>query len=74
MGLLGATCKYCLRKSIGRSTLTLDELTTVVIEIEATLYNRPLTYVHDDSEGKSHALTPANLIYGQRVATTPSLT
>ena len=64
--------KRCLKKTIGRSTLTLDELTTIMIEIEATLNNRPLTYVHDDSEGISHTLTPADLIYGRRVATTPS--
>ena len=28
--------------------------------------------MHDDSEGASHALTPADLIYGCRVATTPN--
>ena len=44
----------------------------MVIEIEATLNNRPLTYVHDDIEGVSCALTPADLIYVHRVATTPS--
>ena len=64
--------KRCFKKTIGQSTLTLDELTTIVIEIEATLNNRPLTYVHDDSEGVSHALTPAYLIYGCRVATSPN--
>ena len=61
-----------MKKTIFRSTLTLDELTTTVIEIEATLNNRPLTYVHDDSEGVSYALTPADLIYGHRVATSPN--
>ena len=61
--------KRCLKKIIGQSTLTLDELTTIVIEIEATMNNRPLTYVHDDSEGVSHALTPADIIYGRRVPT-----
>ena len=64
--------KRCLRKVVGRATLTLDELTTVIIEIETTLNNRPLTYIHDDNEGVSHALTPASLIYGRRIATTPS--
>ena len=61
--------KRCLKKTIGQSILTLDELTAIVIEIEA---NRPLIYVHDDSEGVSHALTPAILIYGCRVATSPN--
>ena len=64
--------KRCLRKVVGRSTLTLDELTTVIIEIETTLNNRPLTYLHNDTEGVSHALTPASLVYGRRIATTPS--
>ena len=64
--------KCCLRKVVGRSTLTLDELATIVIEIETTLNNRPLTYKHNDSEGLSHALTPGSLIYGRRLATTPS--
>lgn len=64
--------KRCLRKVVGRSTLTLDELTTVITEIETTLNNRPLTYLHDDTEGVSHALTPASLVYGRRIATTPS--
>ena len=63
--------KRCLRKVVGRSTLTLDELTTIIIEIETTLNNRPLTYMHDDNEGLSQALTPASLIYGRRLATTP---
>ena len=64
--------KRCLKKTIGQSTLILDELTTIVIEIKATLNNRSLTYVHDDSEGVSHALTPADLISGRRVATSPN--
>ena len=36
------------------------------------LNNRPLTYIHDDCEGVSYALTLAELIYGRRVATSPS--
>ena len=58
--------KRCLRK------LMFDELLTTVAEIEATLNNRPLTYVQDDEENGFYALTPASLIYGRRLATTPS--
>ena len=57
---------------MGKSTLTFDELMTAVVEIEATLNKRPLTYVQDDEEGMSYALTPASLVYGRRLATTPS--
>ena len=54
--------KCCLRKVVGKSTLMFDELVTIIAEIEATLNNRPLTYVQDDQEGVSYALTPASLI------------
>ena len=69
--LVVQSVKRCLRKVVG-STLTLDELTTVIIEIEITLNNRSLTYMHNDSEGLSHALIPASLICGRKLATTPS--
>ena len=41
-------------------------------EVEATLNNHPLTYLYDDTEGVSQALIPADLIYGHRLANTPS--
>ena len=42
------------------------------MEVEATLNNRPLTYMYDDLEGVSYALTPAHLLYGRRLVTRPS--
>jgi len=56
---------------MGKSTLMFDELVTILEEIEATL-NNSLTYVQDNEEGVSNALTPASLIYGRRLATTLS--
>ena len=50
--------KRCLKKSVGRSLLTFEEPHTLVVEIEATLNNRPLTYIYDDEEGPSYPLTP----------------
>ena len=64
--------KRCLKKTIGRASLTFDELVTIMVEIESTLNNRPLTYIYDDSEGINQPLTPADLIYGRRIATSPS--
>ena len=52
--------------------LTFDEMATLTVEIEATLNNRPLTYVYDDVEGTDQPLTPADLIYGRQIATSPS--
>ena len=37
--------KRCLRKMIGRAQLTLDELLTAIVEIEAVINSRPLSYV-----------------------------
>ena len=62
--------KRCLKKTIGRSSLTLYELATILVEIESTLNNRPLTYLYGDEEGPSHAITPADLIYGHRISST----
>jgi len=64
--------KHCLKKTVGKSTLIIEELTTVIAEIESTLNNRPLTYLYDDEQGVSRALTPADLIYRHRLAITSS--
>ncbi|KAK6181888.1 hypothetical protein SNE40_009666 [Patella caerulea] len=69
---LAKSLKRCLKKTIGRSTLKFEELRTLLVEIETTLNNRPLTYVDDDQNGVSYALTPADLLYGHRIATTPN--
>ena len=66
------TVKSCLRKTIGRAMLSYDELTTILIEIECIVNNRPISYVYDDNEGVSYALTPSHLIYGRRITTLPS--
>jgi len=39
--------KRCLKKTIGRTTLTFEKLRTVTVEVEATLNNRPLTYIYE---------------------------
>ena len=63
--------KHCL-KTVGQAYLSFEEMHTLLIEIEATLNNRPLTYIYDDEQGVSHPLTPAALIYGRTIATTPN--
>lgn len=49
--------------------LTLDELSTVLIEVEATLNSCPLTYACD--EVGEEVLTPSHLIFGRRIKTIP---
>ena len=55
--------KRCLRKIIGKATLRLEELITILVEVESVINCRPLTYVYDDQEGVSFALTPSHLMY-----------
>ena len=56
----------------GKTTLKFDELDPLLIEIEAVINSRLLTFVYDDYEGVSYALTPSHLLHGFRLATTPS--
>ena len=63
------SAKRCLRKAIGKNCLTYDELLTLVIEVEAVLNARPLTYV--SSEDVEEPLTPSHLLVGYRIMTLP---
>ena len=61
------TVKQSLKKSIGRATLSYDELNTILTEVESIINPRPLTYVYDDTESISYPLTPSHLISGRRI-------
>ena len=50
----------------------IDELHTILVEIERVINARPITYVYDDSEGISYPLTPSQLIYGRNVLVAPN--
>ena len=61
--------KRCLKRTIGRSKLSYDELLTVVTEVEITLNSRPISYVScDDME---EPLTPSHLLVGHRLLSLP---
>ena len=57
--------KRCLRKVLGKAKLALDEIRTLLIEIEGTLNNRLITYVYDDVH--IQPLTPSHLLHGRRL-------
>ena len=48
--------KRAFYKCIGKSVLTFEELEDVVLDVEVTLNNRPLSYLEDDVE--QPVLTP----------------
>ena len=61
------TVKRCLRKVLGQSSLTEEQLNTTLISIEATVNSRPITY-----SGDSDALTPAHFLIGGGLVTIPT--
>ena len=69
---LVGSVKRCLRRVIGQSKLSYDEMQTVLVEAEGVVNSRPITYVYGDSEGVSYALSPSHLIYGRRITSEPS--
>ena len=60
--------KRCLRKAVDKRRLTFEELNTVLIEIEAVLNSRPLTYTYENDV--ETPVTPSHLFYGDRVLDT----
>ena len=52
--------KMSLRKVLTNAKLSNNELNTTLVEIEATMANRPLTYAYDEAD---EMLTPAHLMY-----------
>lgn len=62
-------CETLFEGVAGRTSLTYDELSMFITEIEAVLNSRPLTYVSmDDLE---EPLTPSHLLRGYRVLLLP---
>ena len=61
--------KRCLRKTLRNARVTLEELYTILVEVECVLNNRPLTYQCNDEFDKQ--LTPSHLICGRRLESLP---
>ena len=57
--------KRCLKKVLKNARLSYDELTTILIEVEAVLNSRPVAYV--EAEGIEEALTPSHLLLARQI-------
>ena len=62
--------KMGIRKVLGRALINLEELRTLVSELEATVNDRPLTYVVGELEDLE-PLTPSMLVHGRRLIPYP---
>ena len=58
--------KGCLKKILFRKPVNLDDLHTIITEVECRVNNRPLTYVLNSLD-EPEALTPAHLFCGYRL-------
>ena len=67
--LIGLT-KTTLKKVLGRTFISLIALQTIVVEIEAILNDRPITYTSTDLNDPE-PLCPSHLLYGRRIVTLP---
>ena len=67
--LIGLT-KTSLKKTLGRTHATLESLQTIVVEIEAILNDRPLTYQSSDASDPE-PITPSHLLHGRRIVALP---
>ncbi|XP_071037203.1 uncharacterized protein [Parasteatoda tepidariorum] len=63
--------KNCLRKSLGRALLDKENLSTVLVGIEAVLNSRPIAYEEGD-EDNTKALTPAHFLTGRKLTSIPT--
>ncbi|XP_069181155.1 uncharacterized protein [Procambarus clarkii] len=57
------TVKKCLRKTLHQQKINLTELQTLVMEIEARVNNKPLTYLSEDFSQRE-PLSPSHFIHG----------
>ena len=48
--------KRCLRKTVGRERLTIDELQTAVTEVKMIMNSRPLSYVIRQHSRTNHTI------------------
>ena len=56
-----------LKKILGKSLLSYEELETVLLKIESVRNGRPLPYLSEDDLGD--ILTPNHLMYGRNIKT-----
>ncbi|KAG0427907.1 hypothetical protein HPB47_025082 [Ixodes persulcatus] len=62
--------KDCLKRCLGRNSLSYEELTTVPLQVEAALNSRPLTYLSSEPDDLQ-ALTPSHFLLGKRAISLP---
>lgn len=63
--------KFHLKRVIGESTLTYEELSTLLSQVEACLNSRPMSLINVEDPGEPTPLTPGHFLIGEPVISVP---
>lgn len=65
--------KFHLKRVIGDSTLTFEEMSTLLSQVEACLNSRPLTVINSTEPGEPLPLTPGHFLVGEPLVSLPGV-
>ncbi|GFW27202.1 DUF5641 domain-containing protein [Trichonephila clavipes] len=71
LGIRIRSVKFHLKKVLGETILTFEELTTLLTQIEGLLNSRPLSYVNDSDIECISTLTPSHFLTGDVLLSVP---
>ncbi|GBN88245.1 hypothetical protein AVEN_233612-1 [Araneus ventricosus] len=63
--------KTCLKRILGKSSFTYEELYTVLVEIQAVINSRPVTYLYSNVN-EPDLLSPSHFLTGSKLPVLPS--
>ena len=67
------TAKHCLKRTVGKTMLTYEELTTVCCQAEACINSRPYTTQDSQDPAGEMPLTPSHFLTGRPMGVYPEL-
>lgn len=63
--------KFHLKRVIGEATLTYEEISTLLCQVEACLNSRPISVINSTDPGETLPLTPGHFLIGEPLVNVP---